>query len=164
MGQRTQLVVEIFEKNRFKNGYKRSLASYHNQWGFAKMQIFDVMRLITTYINYEGFNFPDYLHKGFRLPESESFNGIATPENVMTWINNYCDNNNGGALLKLLIKDYQVEAGKLYLFNDPESDGSGKVNRHVSLDEYVNFNPEYFNDDFINYFNSFLKFYNIKLM
>ena len=82
----------------------------------------------------------------------------------MTWINNYCDNNNAAALLKLLIKDYQVEPGKLYLFNVPESDGSAKVNRHVSLDEYVNFNPEYFNDDFINYFNSFLKFYNIKLM
>lgn len=66
--------------------------------------------------------------------------------------------------MKLLIKDCQIETGKLYLFNDPESDGNGKVNRQVSLNEYVNSNPEYFNDDFINYFNSFLKFYNIKLM
>lgn len=87
------------------------------------MQLFDVIRIITTYIGPEGFKFPAQSHKAFKLEDGQ-FKGRATPQNVINWINKTQDNNNGGALLKLDVKGGYIEAGELYLFNDREIEGT----------------------------------------
>lgn len=161
MGQNTQLVVFVREEK--ANKVNKYLASYFNRCGFAKMQLFDVIRIITTYIGPEGFKFPAQLHKAFKLEDGQ-FKGRATPQNVINWINKTQDNNNGGALLKLDVKGGYIEAGELYLFNDRETEGTKNVNRCVSFDEYTRFNPDYFDEDFIAYFKAFLRFYNIKIV
>ena len=63
-----------------------------------------------------------------------------------------------------MLRGGYIEAGELYLFNDRETEGTKNVNRCVSFDEYICFNPDYFDEDFIAYFKAFLRFYNIKIV
>lgn len=188
MGQRTQLVVEVTKvtedyttKKKTKKTY---VGSYHNQWGIGKMQLFDVIRMVTSYVDSmdEEYTFPERLHKAYLLNGKEyenPFKGKATPERVMKWLNTQ-DNNNGGMLLKLKVDRFNyIESGELYFFNDPETEGSRyceqhpededawynfKVDRQISLLEYINYMPEYFNEPFITAFTALMRFYNIQIM
>lgn len=191
MGQRTQLVVEVTKTERNydtgKDVKTKYLGSYHNQWGIGKMQLLDVMRFLTTYVDScaDEYKFPDRLHKGWLLPEDQRpFKGKATPEKVMQWIHLTQDNNNGGMLLKVKMDRYgYIKSGELYIFNDPETEycrytdkhpdedidwGKFKVERVISFVEYMNYDPQYFsgseNEAFVSAFLSLLRFYNIKIM
>lgn len=184
MGQRTQMVVEVTET---KHNYKtdkdsrvKHIGSYHNQWGMAKMQLFDVMRFLTTYNgDYEDYKLPEKLHKAWLMNDEYVFKGKVTPERVMEWMNTTQDNNDGGVLLKVKMDRYgYIESGELYIFNDPERDYSiayerdpksadgrdFKVDRYVTLLEYINYWPKYFNEEFLTAFTALLRFYNIKII
>lgn len=158
MGQRTQIVINV--KN-LDNG-KEQTGSYYNQWGLAKIQLLDVVRALTEYINYgEEYKMPDKLYKARKMGGEECetpFKGDANPQNVIKWINETQDNDNGGLLLKLTTQNGFINSGKLYLFNDPEAENIDEVNRAVTFEEYLNFNPEYIDDDFSNMFLSMLRF------
>lgn len=184
MGQRTQMVVEVVKTvedySTGKKTKKTYLGSYHNQWGIAKMQLFDVMRFVTSYqdgFSKDAYAMPEQLHKGYRLDDESVFKGKATPERVMDWLNKQ-DNNNGGLLLKLNVDNFDyIQSGELYIFNDPEreysnhynehpDDDSNKVfevNRQISLFEYICLYPEYFNEPFITAFTALMRFYNIEI-
>ena len=189
MGQRTQLVVEVTKvKKDFSTGKKTKktyVGSYHNQWGLGKMQLFDVIRMVTSYVDNmeDEYKFPDKLHKGWLLNGKEyehPFKGKVTPEKVMEWINTTQDNNNGGMLLKLKVDRFHyIESGELYFFNDPEREGSiyceqhpededawknFKVDRQISFLDYINYTPEYFDEPFITAFTALMRFYNIQIM
>ena len=175
MGQRTQMVVEVIKTDHdYKtdtNTEKRYLGSYHNQWGIGKMQLWDVMRFLTTYQSgLEDYDLPKRLYKAYLMNDDYVFTGEATPENVMNWFETQ-DNNNGGILLKVKMDRYgDIVSGELYIFNDPEMDAHKhpdedfEVNRYISLWEYVQYNPEYFNTDFLTAFTALLRFFNIKIM
>lgn len=164
MGQRTQIVINV--KN-LDNG-KEQTASYYNQWGIGKMQLLDVVRALTEYVNYpEEYKMPDKLYKAWKMDDKERetpFKGDANPQNVIKWINDTQDNNNGGLLLKLSMKYGRIDSGELYLFNDPEAENVNRVNRAVTFEEYLNFNPEYINEDFNNMFLSMLKFFDVEIL
>lgn len=189
MGQRTQIVIEVTvdgEKwlpdcTKVKDP-KTYVASYHNQWGFAKKQLFDVVRFLTENHRKESvdknkFVFPKDLQDAFLIDDDFKYRGKATPEKVMDYLNRM-DNNNGGLFLKINMDEhYRVESGKLYIFNDPESEcsqaldenkptpeGGYRVNRAVSLMEYVSFNQRYFDIDFLTMFTAMLRFYNIEIV
>lgn len=182
MGQRTQLVIEVTEtKHNYKTGKdtkKKHIGSYHNQWGIGKMQLWDVMRFLTTYTNgYEDYKLPERLYKAYLMDDKYVFGGKATPERVMEWMNTSQDNNDGGILLKVELNRYgDVESGELYIFNDPEMEAcqihkkdpnaecSYAVSRYVSLREYILYCPEYFNTDFLTMFTALLRFFNIKII
>lgn len=193
MGQRTQLVVEVTkvteDYSTKKKTKKTYVGSYHNQWGIGKMQLWDVMRFLTTYVDSmeEGFTFPEKLYKGWLLNGNEyehPFKGKATPERVMKWINTTQDNNNGGMLLKVEVDKYNyLQSGKLYIFNDPEREYSRycdqhpnedvawenfKVSRVVRFVEYMNYDPIYFSGDdneaFISSFLSLLRYCHIEIV
>lgn len=181
MGQRTQMVVEVTKvEHNYKTGKdtkKKYLGSYHNQWGIGKMQLWDVVRFLTTYNNgCEEYKLPERLYKAYLMDDKYVFTGKATPERVMDWFRTQ-DNNNGGMLLKVNVNRYgDVESGELYIFNDPEIEASREyeknpnaepnysVNRYISLREYVLYCPEYFNTDFLTMFTALLRFYNIKIV
>lgn len=181
MGQRTQMVIEVTKtEHNYKTGKdtkKKYLGSYHNQWGIGKMQLWDVMRFLTTYNNgREEYKLPERLHKAYLMDDEYVFTGEATPERVMDWFGTQ-DNNDGGLLLKVNIdRCGNVESGELYIFNDPEMDAHNEykknpsaepnysVNRYMSLWDYVQYMPEYFNTDFLTAFTAFLRFYNIKIV
>ena len=188
MGQRTQSVFEVvktFEDySTGKKSKKTYVGSYHNQWGFAKMQLFDVMRFITTYqegCSKDDYNMPERLYKAYRLDGNEyerPFKGKATPKRVMDWMNKTQDNNNGGLLLKLNVDHFNyIQSGELYIFNDPEKDydeyydkhpdgDSNKVfdiNRCISFFEYMSLYPQYFNEPFVTAFTALMRFYNIEI-
>ena len=188
MGQRTQLVVEVTKVNEDYSTGKKSkktyVGSYHNQWGIGKMQLLDVIRMVTFYADSmdEEYTFPEKLHKGWLLNNKEyehPFKGKATPERVMNWINKTQDNNNGGLLLKLKVDHFNyIVSGELYFFNDPEkeycdyydehpdgdSDKVFNVNRQISFLDYMNYTPEYFNEPFVTAFTALMRFYNIQIM
>ena len=182
MGQRTKMVVEVTEtKHNYKTGKdtkKRHLGSYYNQWGIGKMQLWDVIRFLTTYNGCcEDYKLPERLHKAYLMEDKYIFGGKATPERVMEWMNTSQDNNNGGILLKVKLDKYgYIESGELYIFNDPETEAcriheknpdaecSYNVERYVSLREYVLYCPEYFNTDFLTAFTALLRFYNIEII
>lgn len=189
MGQRTQLVVEVTKVNEdYSTGKKTKktyVGSYHNQWGIGKMQLLDVMRMVTSYVDSmeDEYKFPDKLHKGWLLNDKKyehAFKGKATPEKVMKWINTTQDNNNGGMLLKLNVDHFNyIESGELYFFNDPERESciyseqhpededaweNFKVDRQISFLDYINYTPEYFDEPFITAFTALMRFYNIKIM
>lgn len=161
MGQRTQAIIEI---TNFKYGEKETFTGfYYNQWGLAKMQLWDIVRMVTTYFDYGKIEMPQQLHKAVIFTPDKPLAGNVTPENTINWLNHQ-HNNNGGFLLKLVTDNYQITSGELYLFNDPEAEGESCVNRVVSLAEYIQFNPEYFSGEFITMFTNLLDFYNIKIM
>lgn len=183
MGQRTQMVIEVTKtEHNYKTGKdtkKKYLGSYHNQWGIGKMQLWDVMRFLTTYNgdDYDGYKLPERLYKAYLMDDKYVFTGAATPENVMNWINTSQDNNDGGILLKVNMDRYgMIESGELYIFNDPEMEASREyeknpnaepdysVNRYISLREYVLYCPKYFNTDFLTAFTALLRFFNIKII
>jgi len=191
MGQRTQLVIEVTKPQRDydtgKDVKKTYVGSYHNQWGIGKMQLLDIMMFVNTYFCDcdEGIKFPERLSKGYLLNGKEyevPFEGKATPEKVMKWINDTQDNNNGGMLLKIKMNRYgQIESGKLFIFNDPESEGSKYYSEHPDADdksfevdrivrfvEYMNYDPRYFsgenNEAFVSSFLSLMKYYNIEIV
>lgn len=194
MGQRTQMVVEVVKTvedySTGKKTKKTYVGSYHNQWGIAKMQLLDVMRFVTSYrddFSKDDYVMPERLYKAYLLDGKEyehPFKGKATPEKVMDWINKSQDNNNGGLLLKLNVDNFDsIQSGELYIFNDPETEGSRyckehpeeeeawrnfKVDRVVRFVEYMNYDPQYFSGDeneaFITSFLSLLRFYKIKIM
>ena len=161
MGQRTQMVVEVTKCE------QKYTASYYNQWGIGKMQLLDVMRFVTTYHNEKwcrnDYIFPETLYNAFLLKD-DVFKGEATSERVIDWLNTQ-DNNNGGILLKIKVNDYNdIESGELYIFNDPEAtDTKGKVKKYIDLFEYVNYNPQYFNEPFLTAFTALMRFYNIEI-
>lgn len=181
MGQRTQMVIEVTKtEHNYKTGKdtkKKYLGSYHNQWGIGKMQLWDVMRFLTTYNSgLDEYKLPERLHKAYLMDDKYVFTGKATPERVMDWFRTQ-DNNNGGMLLKVNVNKYgDVESGELYIFNDPEQEASREyeknpnaepnysVNRYISLREYILYCPEYFNTDFLTAFTALLRFYNIKIV
>ena len=182
MGQRTQLVIEVTEtKHNYKTGKdtkKKYIGSYHNQWGIGKMQLWDVIRFLTTYNgDYEDYKLPERLHKAYLMEDKYIFGGRVTPERVMEWMNTSQDNNNGGILLKVKLNKYgDIESGELYIFNDPEQEARKEyeknpnaeptynVNRYISLREYIMYCPGYFNTDFLTAFIALLRFYNIKIV
>lgn len=166
MGQRTQIIVEVEEEtSRITKETEKKVAVYHNQWGFAKMQMRDIICLLNTYIGYEGFIFPKQLNKAFLL-ENETLKKTSL-KNIKDYLNN-SDNNNGGLFIKLKIKDSFIQEGELYIFNDPEADrekgiDSEGVNRVISLWEYIRANPRYFEKDFYKMLLATLKYYNIRI-
>ena len=189
MGQRTQLVVEVTKVEKdYSTGKKTKktfVGSYHNQWGIGKMQLLDVIRMVTSYVDSmdREYTFPEKLHKAWLLNGKEyehPFKGKATPERVMNWINKTQDNNNGGLLLKLKVDHFNyIESGELYFFNDPEresciyseqhpEDEDGwknfKVDRQISFWDYINYTPKYFNEPFVTAFTGLMRFYNIQIM
>lgn len=181
MGQRTQLVIEVTKtEHNYKTGKdttKKYVGSYHNQWGIGKMQLWDVMRFLTTYYSgFEDYKLPEKLHKAYLMDDEYVFKGSATPKRFIKWIESQ-DNNNGGILLKIKMDRYgNIESGKMYIFNDPEieyceahkkdlnADIDIRVNRYITLREYVLYTPEYFNTDFLTAFTALLRFYNIKII
>lgn len=193
MGQRTQLVVEVTKIEEDyateKKTKKTFVGSYHNQWGIGKMQLLDVIRMVTSYVDSmdREYTFPEKLHKGWLLKGKEyehPFKGKATPERVMKWINTTQGNNNGGMLLKLNVDHFNyIKSGELYFFNDPETEYSRycdehpnedmswkefKVERVIRFVEYMNYDPMYFSDEdneaFVSAFIGLMRFYNIKIM
>ena len=186
MGQRTQSVIEVTKPERnYETGedaIKTYIGSYHNQWGIGKMQLWDIVRFLTEYVSgSEKYKLPAKLYKAWLLGKNDHpFKGEATPENVMEWMNGQ-DNNDGGFLLKVKMDRFgSIESGELYIFNDPECEEirltklypekyqdsfpSVKIERVVSLLEYINYCPEYFNEEFLTMFTAMLRFFNIKLI
>lgn len=181
MGQRTQIVIEVTKtEHNYKTGKdtkKKYLGSYHNQWGIGKMQLWDVLRFLTTYNDCRGeYKLPERLHKAYLMDDKYIFTGKATPERVIDWFGTQ-DNNDGGILLKVNLDGYgMIESGELYIFNDPEMEANKEyeknpnaepnysVNRYISLREYIMYCPEYFNVDFLTAFTALLRFYNIKIV
>lgn len=161
MGQRTQIVVKVIERNTYDNTEKTHIGCYHNQWGIAKMQLMDAINLFNTYINYKGFEFPKHLAKAYLLGEDETCTN-PTIEGVMDYLNHQ-DNNDGGLFIELEVEDQLIKSGKMYIFNDAEREGK-PVDRIVSLAEYINYYPEYFNADFYAMFTACLHYHNIELI
>lgn len=189
MGQRTQLVIEVIKTDHDyqtnKDKKTRYVGSYHNQWGIGKMQLTDVIRFLTSYIDdFSDYELPKKLYKAWLMEDEYVFKGKVTPERVMNWMNTKQDNNNGGILLKVNVNNYsEIESGELYIFNDPEievsryydehpeepySNDNYRVQRIVSLVDYMSYTPQYFsgeqNEAFVSAFLSLMKFYNIKIM
>lgn len=162
MGQRTQLIVKVNETK--WNGEKRTITgTYHNQWGFARMQLFDIINLLNTYIN-SDWEMPKQLAKGFLVEEEYSCKDL-TIKGVSDYLNHYADNNNGGAFIELNIERYQIVSGKLVLFSDPESESSMLDARpFISYKKYKSFNEQYFTKEFDRMFLSTLKYYNVKII
>ena len=169
MGQRTQLIVKVNETR--YNGEKRTITgTYHNQWGFARMQLFDIINLLNTYIN-GTWEMPKQLAKGFLEDEKYSCKDL-TINGVTNYLNNYADNNNGGAFIELNVERYQIVSGKLVLFSDPESESSMLSNGEsilnarpfMSYKKYKSFNEQYFTKEFDRMFLSTLKYYNVKII
>lgn len=168
MGQRTQLIVKVNETR--YNGEKRTITgTYHNQWGFARMQLFDIINLLNTYIN-STWEMPKQLAKGFLEDEKYSCKDL-TIDGITDYLNNYADNNNGGAFIELNIERYQIVSGKLVLFSDPESESSIlnakdrlDTRPFISYKKYKSFNEQYFTKEFDRMFLSTLKYYNVKII
>lgn len=168
MGQRTQLIVKVNETR--YNGEKHTITgTYHNQWGFARMQLFDIINLLNTYIN-GTWEMPKQLAKGFLEDEKYSCKDL-TIDGITDYLNNYADNNNGGAFIELNVERYQIVSGKLVLFSDPESESSMlnvkdrlDARPFVSYKKYKSFNEQYFTKEFDKMFLSTLKYYNVKII
>lgn len=171
MGQRTQLVVKVTEcivsYNNPKPEFKTHTASYHNQWGLAKMQLKDIINLLNSYIDYNEYKFPDKLHKGWKLDEDEKCTDL-TPEGVAEYLSHQ-DNNDGGAFLEINVKQGEIVNGNLILYSDPESERSCKIYGdnivpYVSLKNYIKFHPHYYDKGFYMMFLTTLKYHNIKII
>ena len=174
MGQRTQIVVKVIEDKSAsyfneKPDIHTHSAVYHNQWGFAKMQLFDVINLLNTYIPYEGWSMPERLHKAF-LDKDVAIREEASVEEAAHIFNKVADNNNGGVYVELIVKDRYIQEGKLVLFSDPEAeykddeDYVWEARPYISLLQYIKYHRRYFDKDFYRMFLATLKFYNIKLI
>ena len=113
---------------------------------------------------------PKQLAKGFLEDEKYSCKDL-TINGVTDYLNNYADNNNGGAFIELNVERYQIVSGKLVLFSDPESESSMlnaksilDARPFVSYKKYKSFNEQYFTKEFDKMFLSTLKYYNVKII
>ena len=177
MGQRTQMVVDVdIVKTNYEDettDKQHVIGCYHNQWGIGKMQLLDVINLLNTYVDFDGFKLPKRLHKGWLLPDEER---ITQPNpsiyEVMNYLNQM-DNNNGGIYIKINVKDHSIVDGYMCIFNDPEEDSANHsdrdsldfgVDRIISYKQWRDYYKRYFNRHFDSMFKQTLKFYNIKLI
>lgn len=160
MGQRTQIVVKVNEHDKYTKTTKTRIASYHNQWGIAKMQLMDAINLLNTYIDGE-FKFPKQLAKAWLLDKEDTCKDTSI-KGVIDYLN-HMDNNDGGLYIELEIEDYDISKGKMYIFNDAEVEGQ-EVNRVVSLAEYISYYPRYYDSDFYTMFTACLRFHNVQLI
>lgn len=172
MGQRTQLVIKAMEKITGYNGKKDEIkiysGSYHNQWGFAKMQLKDVINFLNTYIKYREFEMPKQLHRAF-LEEPEYQCRNVSVEGAKEYFNHYADNNDGGVYLEVYIEKGIIQKGALVLFSDPEAMYKEGVNEnpeaepYLTLAQYIRMNPRYYDKQFYKMFIETLKYHNIKI-
>lgn len=161
MGQRTQIVVKVIERHTFRDTVETHIGCYHNQWGIGKMQLMDAINLFNHYIDYDGFKFPKRLAKAYLLDEDETCKDTSIA-GVIDYLNHQ-DNNDGGLLIELEVKDCYITGGKMYIFNDAEREGK-EVDRVISLAEYIGYYPEYYNPDFYAMFTACLHCHNIELI
>ena len=165
MGQRTQIVVRVKAVSSYSRKESVHYASYHNQWGLAKVQMKDVIRMLTYYnADYDNYELPKQLAKAWRLPQDEWCTDL-TPEGVCDYLNHQ-DNNDGGIFLDLVAEDQEIVEGKMYIYSDPEASkhATDKVEGPISLSTYIRSNPHYYDKDFYKALIDICKYYNVEIV
>jgi len=165
MGQRTQIVVRVVHSHNYDKTVSVHTTSYHNQWGFSKIQLKDAIRMLTHYSqDYEKYELPKRLAKAYAMTCDEWCEDL-TPEGVKEYLNK-TDNNDGGLFLDLIAEDHEIVGGKLYLYSDPEATkhATEKVEGPISLSTYIRAYPQYYDKDFYAMFISMCKYYNVEIV
>lgn len=165
MGQRTQIVVRVIHSKSYSNTVSVHTASYHNQWGLAKVQIKDAIRMLTyRNTNDDFYRLPKTLSKAHKI-ENEYNCKDFTPEGVRKYLN--CqDNNDGGLFLDLIAEDNEIIGGKMYMYSDPEASkhATQNVEGPISLSTYIRSNPHYYDKDFYKMLLDVCKYYNVEIV
>ena len=165
MGQRTQIVVRVKAVISYSKKMSVHYATYHNQWGLAKMQMKDVIRMLTHYaVDYEDYELPKQLSKAWRMSQDEWCTDL-TPEGVREYLN-CTDNNDGGIFLDLVAENSEIVGGKMYIYSDPEASkhATDKVEGPISLSTYIRSNPAYYDKDFYKALIDICKYYNVEIV
>lgn len=166
MGQRTQIVVKVtVASSPYSKEVSVHYGTYHNQWGLAKVQIKDIIRMLTYYNqSYDHYQLPRTLGKAW-LTNQEEWCTDLTPEGVQKYLNT-TDNNDGGVFLDLQVEYNEVIGGKVYLYSDPEAEKhhTEGVEGPISLSTYIRSNPRYYDKDFYKAFISLCKHYNVEIV